>query len=32
MSWNPALEPNCPDAIGIDAIETLISSIRPSVY
>lgn len=24
MSWNPALEPGCPDAIGIDAIETLI--------
>ncbi|MDQ7777401.1 pirin family protein [Paracoccus aminovorans] len=24
MSWNPALEPGCPDAIGIDEIETLI--------
>ena len=24
MSWNPALQPGCPDAIGIDAIETLI--------
>jgi redox-sensitive bicupin YhaK (pirin superfamily) len=24
MSWNPALEPGCPDEIGIDAIETLI--------
>ena len=24
MSWNPALEPGCPDQIGIDAIETLI--------
>jgi hypothetical protein len=24
MSWNPALEPGCPDAIGSDAIETLI--------
>ncbi len=24
MSWNPALEPGCPDAIGIDAIDTLI--------
>lgn len=24
MSWNPALEPGCPDAVGIDAIETLI--------
>lgn len=24
MSWNPALAPGCPDAIGIDAIETLI--------
>ncbi len=24
MSWNPALEPGCPDDIGIDAIETLI--------
>jgi redox-sensitive bicupin YhaK (pirin superfamily) len=24
MSWNPALEPGCPDAIGIDSIETLI--------
>jgi hypothetical protein len=23
MSWNPALEPGCPDAMGIDAIETL---------
>lgn len=24
MSWNPALEPGCPNAVGIDAIETLI--------
>jgi hypothetical protein len=24
MSWNPALEPHCPDAIGEDAVETLI--------
>ncbi|MFY9294824.1 MAG: pirin family protein [Methylorubrum rhodinum] len=24
MSWNPALEPGCPDAVGLDAIETLI--------
>lgn len=24
MSWNPALTPGCPDAIGPDAIETLI--------
>lgn len=24
MSWNPALEPGCPDEIGVDAIETLI--------
>lgn len=24
MSWNPSLEPGCPDAIDIDAIETLI--------
>jgi hypothetical protein len=24
MSWNPALDPGCPDAVGIDAIETLI--------
>lgn len=24
MSWNPALAPGCPDALGIDAIETLI--------
>ncbi|AWI87059.1 hypothetical protein C0214_00995 [Methylobacterium sp. DM1] len=24
MSWNPALEPGCPNDIGIDAIETLI--------
>lgn len=24
MSWNPTLEPGCPDDIGIDAIETLI--------
>ncbi|MBS7697872.1 MULTISPECIES: pirin family protein [unclassified Chelatococcus] len=24
MSWNPALVPGCPDAIGVDAIETLI--------
>lgn len=24
MSWNPALEPGCPDQVGIDAIETLI--------
>jgi hypothetical protein len=24
MSWNPALEPGCPDAIGVGAIDTLI--------
>lgn len=24
MSWNPALQPGCPDAIGVDSIETLI--------
>lgn len=24
MSWNPALEPGCPDLVGVDAIETLI--------
>jgi redox-sensitive bicupin YhaK (pirin superfamily) len=24
MSWNPTLEPGCPDEVGIDAIETLI--------
>ena len=24
MSWNPAIEPGCPDAVGADAIETLI--------
>ncbi|CAO4166533.1 Pirin [Methylorubrum aminovorans] len=24
MSWNPALEPGCPNDIGVDAIETLI--------
>ncbi|QDY69233.1 pirin family protein [Qingshengfaniella alkalisoli] len=24
MSWNPALEPGCPDLVGNDAIETLI--------
>ncbi len=24
MSWNPALQPGCPDAVGVDAIETLI--------
>jgi redox-sensitive bicupin YhaK (pirin superfamily) len=24
MSWNPALEPGCPDEVGLDAIETLI--------
>jgi glutathione S-transferase len=24
MSWNPAIEPGCPDEVGIDAIETLI--------
>lgn len=24
MSWNPALEPGCPDDLGTDAIETLI--------
>ena len=24
MSWNPSLEPGCPDAVGTDAIETLI--------
>lgn len=24
MSWNPTIEPGCPDEVGIDAIETLI--------
>ncbi|MER2249721.1 pirin family protein [Methylorubrum podarium] len=24
MSWNPALEPGGPDAVGVDAVETLI--------
>ncbi len=24
MSWNPALDPGCPDAVGVDSIETLI--------
>jgi len=24
MSWNPALDPGCPDEIGVEAIETLI--------
>jgi redox-sensitive bicupin YhaK (pirin superfamily) len=24
MSWNPTLEPGCPDDVGVDAIETLI--------
>ncbi|TDR90474.1 pirin family protein [Enterovirga rhinocerotis] len=24
MSWNPALQPGCPDEVGIDSIETLI--------
>lgn len=24
VSWNPAIEPGCPDEVGIDAIETLI--------
>ena len=24
MSWNPAIQPGCPDEVGIDAIETLI--------
>lgn len=24
MSWNPVLDPGCPDEIGVDAIETLI--------
>lgn len=24
MSWNPAIEPGCPDDVGTDAIETLI--------
>jgi hypothetical protein len=24
MSWNPAFEPGCPDAVGLDAIETVI--------
>ncbi|PWE32891.1 hypothetical protein DDZ14_09030 [Maritimibacter sp. 55A14] len=24
MSWNPALDPGCPEDIGVDAIETLI--------
>ena len=26
MSWNPAIEPGCPDEVGVDAIETLIVS------
>jgi len=24
MSWNPSLEPGCPNEVGVDAIETLI--------
>lgn len=24
MSWNPTMEPGCPDDVGVDAIETLI--------
>jgi redox-sensitive bicupin YhaK (pirin superfamily) len=24
MSWNPSIEPGCPDVVGMDAIETLI--------
>ncbi|MEM8627663.1 MAG: pirin family protein, partial [Pseudomonadota bacterium] len=24
MSWNPSLEPNCPEAGALDAIETVI--------
>jgi len=24
MSWNPTLDPGCPDEVGVDAIETLI--------
>ncbi|WP_336744439.1 pirin family protein [Aureimonas altamirensis] len=24
MSWNPAIDPGCPDDVGLDAIETLI--------
>ena len=24
MSWNPAIEPGCPDEVGIDSIETVI--------
>lgn len=24
MSWNPAIDPGCPDEVGLDAIETLI--------
>ncbi|MBX4957573.1 pirin family protein [Rhizobium lentis] len=24
MSWNPGIEPGCPDQVGMDAIETLI--------
>lgn len=24
MSWNPAVDPGCPDEVGLDAIETLI--------
>lgn len=24
MSWNPSIEPGCPDDVGLDAIETLI--------
>lgn len=24
MSWNPGIEPGCPDDVGMDAIETLI--------
>lgn len=35
MSWNPALEPDCPQGSGVDAIETLIISLaagRRRVY
>ena len=24
MSWNPSLDPVCPDAVAVEAIETLI--------
>jgi hypothetical protein len=31
MSWNPSLDPVCPDAVAVEAIETLIVPRAPGI-